>query len=148
MHAIVAGREHAQRCVEVFALIDPLEGVGKQNDLTTGLWSNRFGRRHEYVAAEGGQGTARADAGEALEQLSQERAAVAQIHQRRKARGEAGIAREIADQPVAQRQAVRGSARGQHLDLHPGHVDAGGALMAAGLAGDAELQRFHHRVGR
>ena len=100
---------------------------------------DRFGGRHEHVAAEGGQGAARADAGKALEQLSQQRAAVAQIGQRREARREAGIAREIADQAVAQGQAMRGRARGEHLDLHLGHVDAGRAFVAAGLAGDAEL---------
>ena len=38
-------------------------------------------------------------------------------------------------------------AGGQNFDLHLGHVDTGRAFMAAGLAGDAELHRLHHRVG-
>ena len=70
-----------------------------------------------------------------------------QIGDRREARGKAGIVREIADQPVAQRKPVLGRARGQHLDLHLGHVDAGRAFVAAGLAGHAEFQRIHHLVG-
>ncbi len=37
-------------------------------------------------------------------------------------------------------------ARGQHLDLHARHVDAGRAFAAAGLARDAELQRLGHLV--
>ena len=54
MHAITAGRKHAQRGVEILALIDAIERVGEQNDLTTGLRPDAGGWRHEHVAAEGG----------------------------------------------------------------------------------------------
>ncbi|MCA1436161.1 hypothetical protein I6F33_24675 [Bradyrhizobium sp. BRP20] len=40
---------------------------------------------------------------------------------------------------VAQRQAVRGGARGQHLDLHLGHVDINSTFMPVGQAMLADL---------
>ena len=46
-----------------------------------------------------------------------------------------------------QRQAIFGGARGQHLDLHPRHVDAGRTFAATGLARHAQFQRLGHFVG-
>ncbi len=57
------------------------------------------------------------------------------------------IARQIADQPVVQRQAEFFRARAQHFDLHPRHVDAGRTFAPARLAGDAEFERLGHVVG-
>ena len=54
--------------------------------------------------------------------------------------------REVADEAVAQRQAMLLHARGQHLDLHLRHVDAGRTFVAAGLARHAKLERIGHRV--
>ena len=112
--------------------------IGRAEDLGVGL---------EHVAPERGQGALRADAGKFLEQRAQQRTVVAPVGERGEAGRQVRIARQIADQPVAQRKAVFLRARGQHLDLHLGHVDAGRAFMAAGLAGDAEFQRLHHLVG-
>ncbi|GMO16202.1 hypothetical protein BwSH20_64490 [Bradyrhizobium ottawaense] len=42
MHAIAAGREHAERGVEVLALIDAVEGIGEQHDLAAGLRAKGF----------------------------------------------------------------------------------------------------------
>ena len=148
MHAIAALDQHAQRGVEIFALIGAVEGVGEQHDFAAVGRAERFGGGREHVAPPVGQGALRADAGKFFEQLSQQRTVVAQIGERREARRQRRIARQIADQPVAQRQPVLGGPRGQHLDLHLGHVDAGRAFVAAGLAGDAEFQRLHHLVGR
>ena len=140
--------QHAQRGVEIFALIGAVEGVGEQHDFAAIGRADRFGVRPEYIAPPLRQRALRADAGEFLEQPSQQRAFVAKIGERGEARGQRRIARQIADQPVAQRKPVFGRPRRQHLDLHPGHVDASGAFVAAGLAGHAEFQRVHHLVGR
>ena len=147
MHAIAACDQHAQRGVEIFALVDAIEGIGEQHDLAAVGRADRLGIGPEHIAPERGQGAPGADAGEFFEQLAQQRAVVAPIGERGEARGQAGIAGQIADQPVAQRQPVLCRARGQHLDLHLGHVDAGRAFVAAGLAGHAKLQRLHHLVG-
>ena len=56
--------------------------------------------------------------------------------------------RQVANQPVMQREPVLRHTRGTDLDLHPRHVDAGRAFAPAGLAGDAELHRLRHLVGR
>ena len=40
-----------------------------------------------------------------------------------------------------------GGARRLHFDLHARHIDAGGTLALAGLAGDAEAHRLGHLVG-
>ena len=78
---------------------------------------------------------------------AQARLVVAQVGEPRPFRRQRRIARQIADQPVVQREAAFRRARRLHLDLHPRHVDAGRAFAPAGLAGDAELQRLRHLVG-
>ena len=50
------------------------------------------------------------------------------------------------DQPVMKRDTMFRHARGRHLDLHPGHVDADRALALAGLAGHAQLHGLGHRI--
>src|SRR6266849_3948964 len=57
------------------------------------------------------------------------------------------VARQIADEAVAQGKAELRRPRRLHLDLHARHVDAGRAFAPAGLAGDAERKRLRHRVG-
>ena len=147
MDAIAARDQHAQRGVEIFALIGAIEGVGEQHDFAAVGRADRLGVGLEHVAPPCRQRAPGADAGEFLEQLSQQGAVVAPIGERGEARGQTRIARQIADQPVPQREPVSCGPRGQHLDLHLGHVDAGRAFVAAGLAGDAEFQRLHHLVG-
>ena len=139
--------QHAQRGVEIFALIGAIESVGEQHDFAAIGRADRLDVGLEHIAPPFRQSALRADPCELLEQSSQQRAAVAKIGERREARRQRRIARQIADQPVAQRKPVLGRPRRQHLDLHLGHVDAGRAFVAAGLAGHAEFQRVHHLVG-
>src|SRR6185295_5766801 len=89
---------------------------------------------------------ARAQPGIGLRPLLEPGLVVAQVGEIGPARGIRRIAREIPDQPVAQREPVLGDARGLHLDLHARHVDAGGTLAPAGLAGDTQLERLRHLV--
>ena len=61
-------------------------------------------------------------------------------------RGVRRIARQIADQAIAQRQAVLREARRLHLDFHARHVDAGRAFALAGLARHAQFHGLGHVV--
>jgi hypothetical protein len=84
MDAIAALDQHAQRGLEIFALIGTVERVGKQDDFAAVF---RPGGIHglEHVAPERGQGALRADPGEFFEQSPKQRTAVAPIGKRRKA---------------------------------------------------------------
>ncbi len=146
MHAISAFDQNTQGGVEILALIGAIERIGEQHDLMAVCGADDFSVGLEHVAAEGGQGALRADAGKLLEQRTQQRTVIAPVGERGEAGGQVRIARQIADQPVTQRKAVFLRARSQHLDLHLGHVDTGRAFMAAGLAGHAEFERVHHLV--
>ena len=68
MHAISAFNQNPQGGVEIFALIDAVEGVGEQHDLMAICGAEDLGVGLEHVAAERGQGALRADAGKLLEQ--------------------------------------------------------------------------------
>ncbi len=89
----------------------------------------------------------RAAGGEArdpLREMREPRHPVAQVEERGERRRDAGVARQLGHQPLPQGQAVAGVVVVQELDLHPGHVDAGRAFPAAGLAGDAQVHRALH----
>ena len=139
MDTISARDQHAQRGVEIFALIGAVESIGEQHDLAPLRRADRPGLNREHVAPPFRQRTLRVDTGDFLEQTSQQRAVVAPIGERREARRQRCIARQKADQPIPQRKSVFRHPRGQNFDLHFGHVDAGGAFVAAGLAGHAEF---------
>src|SRR5262249_35364812 len=87
---------------------------------------------------------ARGEAGWGLRPRPQARFVVAQVGEPRPLGRERRVARQVADEPVAQREPALGNARRLHLDLHARHVDAGRALAPAGFAGDAEPQCLRH----
>ncbi len=64
------------------------------------------------------------------------------------ARRQPRVARQIGDQALTRAKATAAGARRKNLDLHARHVYAGRAFTAARFAGNAELQRFGHFVGR
>ena len=72
MHAIAACDEHAQRGVEILALVSAVEGVGEQHDLMAVGRADDLGIAVEGVAAERGQRAFGADAGGLLEQRAQQ----------------------------------------------------------------------------
>ncbi len=65
--AISAGDQHAQRGVEVFALVGAIEGVGEQHDLAAVGRAEHLARGLEHVAPPFRQRALRADAGDAFE---------------------------------------------------------------------------------
>ena len=146
MHAVAGGGEHAERGLDVLRLEIAVEGVGEEHDPARIVGAGQPRRLAPRIAAPARQAPARAQAGVFLRPSPQPRLVVAQIGEIGPARGERRIARQIADQPVAQREPVLGDARRLHLDLHARHVDAGRAFAPAGLAGDAELERLRHLV--
>src|ERR1700689_1336532 len=54
----------------------------------------------------------------------------------------------MGDKPLTRAEPTIARTRRENLDLHARHVDARRAFAAARLAGNAELQRFDHLVGR
>ena len=138
MHAITAFDQHAQRGVEVFALIGAIESVGEQHHFAAVSRAERFAGRRKHIAPPLRQIALRADAGKFFKQLSQQRAPVAQIGQWREARRQRRVMRQIADQPVAQRQPVFRPARpAPRSSSSPCRRRSG--IRAAGLAGNAKL---------
>ena len=146
MHAVAGGGEHAERGLDVLRLEIAVEGVGEEHDRARIVGAGHARRLAPDVAAPARQVPARAQAGIFFRPLPEPGLVVAQVGEVGPARGIRRIAREISDQPVAQREPVLGDARGLHLDLHARHVDAGGAFAPAGLAGHAELERLRHLV--
>ena len=67
MHAVSAVDQHAQCRVEIFALVEAIEGIGEQHHLAAIFGPDRDGVGPEHVAPERGQGARGADAGEFLE---------------------------------------------------------------------------------
>ena len=75
MDAVSGLDQHAQRGVEIFALIGAIEGVGEQHDLAAVGRAGRFDVRREHIAPPFRQRAVRADACEFLQQFTQQRAA-------------------------------------------------------------------------
>ena len=75
-----------------------------------------------------------------------ERKTVAEVGERGEPCGDRRIAGQGGDQALPPPRALARHARGQHLDLHPRHIDARRAFAPAGLAGDAERHRLGERV--
>ena len=146
MDGVAGGGEHAERGLDVLRLEIAVEGVGEEDGPARIVGAGKPRRLAPDIAAPARQAPARAQPGICFRPLLEPRLVVAQIGEVGPARGERGIARQIADQPVAQREPVLGDARRLHLDLHARHVDAGRAFAPAGLAGDAELERLRHLV--
>src|SRR5487761_2459322 len=82
------------------------------------------------------------DSGDAFGQAREPGNAIAQVEQSGNARGPWRPARKRCDQSIARRQAVPACPVVEELDLHPRHVDAGGAFATASLAADAQLEGF------
>ena len=126
-----------------------VERIGEQDDFPAAFRPDRNVRGSKHITAPFRQIPARADPDELLRQAARRsRAGVAQIGERRDSVQPS--ARNAADRRCSRSRNVRPCVAcpcRQHLDLHLGHVDAGGAFAPAGLAGDAKLQRIHHRVG-
>ena len=150
MHAATRGRQNSERRVDVLRLEIAVERVGEQARpparpaaptealaLRPGALRQR-GRLRRALNPRIASPTSARSRGDV----------VAQIGKRRPARGKRRVAREIADEPVVQREAVLRRARGLHLDLHARHVDAGRAFAPARLARDAKLERLRHLVRR
>src|SRR6185437_12924884 len=84
--AVSALDQHAYRGIEIFALIGAVEGVGKQHDFATVGWADGVDVGSEYIAAPPRQRALRADAGEFFQQPAQQRTAITQVGEPRKAR--------------------------------------------------------------
>ena len=103
--AVAAGRQHRSGGAQVLGLEVGIEGVGEQHDLA----------RRSVAAARGatslGRGSSRGATAAAIgaprslrclsESLASPGHAVAQIQERREARGRARVARQMRDEPVA-----------------------------------------------
>ena len=140
MDAITTLDQHAQRGVEIFPLIGAIESICEQHDFAAVFRSElpRVRLRTHRAGTRAGRAFALIPAN-CSNSLRSNGLLLRQIGDRRETRRKAGIARQIADQPVPQRKPVLCRPRRQHLDLHLRHVDAGRALVTAGLAGHAEF---------
>ena len=147
MDAVAACDQNAKCGVEVFPFIGAVEGICEQQDFATVNRAHRVSIGFEHIASPFRQLALCTDAGEFFEQPSQQRAVVAPVGEWGEVRSQAGIVGQVAHQPIPERKSVAGDPGSENFDLHLGHVDAGGAFVAAGLAGDAELQGVHHLVG-
>ena len=102
----------------------------------------------ETIRAPRGQASLGGEPYEPLGQFREQGNPIAQIHESMQARRQPRVARQIGDEALARAEPTFPRARRENLDLHARHVDAGRAFAAARLAGNAELQRLGHLVGR
>ena len=148
VEAVAGGGEHPLGGGEVPRLEVAVEGVGEEHEVAAvagHVSGGGFGgapRRLPDRERPGG-----GEAEQAFAEARQPGQPIAQVHEAAEPRRVGGVAGEPGDQPLAQRQAVAAVVVVQELGLHPRHVDAGRAFVAAGLAADAERHGRRH-VGR
>ena len=148
VHAVAAGAEHGERRVEVLALEIAIERVGEEHDLAPVRRADRGCRLAKRSDRQRGRARRALKPASASDSRGGARQAVAQVHQPGHARRGRRVARQPADEPLAQAVAAPFSARAASTSIFIlRHVDAGRAFAPAALAGDAELQRLHHLVG-
>jgi hypothetical protein len=144
--AVTSALEHPDGRAGVLRLEPRGEGVDQQRDLRTPVGAHRR-RGKERARMEGGEMPAGADPGEPLGPAREGRPRVADGEQPAEAVQPRGQPRQVGHHPVLHPQSVPALAMPEHLQLHPRHVHAGGALAPAALAAHAEVERLRHRLG-
>src|SRR5207248_6825599 len=132
LHAIARGFQYSLRRPRILGLEVTVEGIDKQDRVAVG-----YAAIAEVVGAPVRQRAGRETDGP-FQQPRQE------IRDRRDARREWRVTRQVGDRTIAPAVAVPRLVVRQEFDLHARHVHTGGAFALAPLAGNAELERLLH----